>query len=59
MKSQNLTLIDLLDSNYQKFRNDVCRRLDRQVDFREAIKLANEDELRYLDNYILEEKLGI
>ena len=58
-KQKSIKIIDLLGSNYQCFRSRVCRRLDVDLDFYEAIKQANYDELTYLNNYILEEKLGI
>lgn len=58
-KAKGLGVIDLLDSNYQGFRYRVQARLDRPIGFIEALNLANADELQQLDNYILEERLGI
>lgn len=56
-KQGSLTIVDLLASDYQTFRNRVNVRLNKNLDFRDAIKEANDSELSYLDMHILEEKL--
>ncbi len=59
-KSRTIKIIDLLKSNYQRFRYMVQDRVDKgQLDFREAIKLATENELWDLQNIIDEERIGI
>lgn len=47
-KVRTLSVFNLLEAGYQKFRNDVSNRLGANVDFREAIKKANLKELEYL-----------
>ncbi|MBW2962294.1 hypothetical protein [Mesonia aestuariivivens] len=58
-KQKSIKIIELLDSNYQRFRNKVSKRLsDENIDFYDAIKKANVDELEILDMVILNEKLN-
>ncbi len=58
-KVKSLGLVDLLESFYQGFRRRVSMAEGRELDLREAIKLASEDELTRLDIHIQEEKAGI
>jgi hypothetical protein len=59
-KSKTLTILDLLQSNYQSFRYRVQRRLQvDELDFRQAIKKATLDELQMLDEIKNCERLGI
>lgn len=58
-KQKSIAIVDLLDSTYQTFRNKVCTRLEKDLDFYDAIKEANLEELQKLDMIILEFKLNI
>lgn len=59
-KSRTINIVDLLSSNYQRFRYMVAHRVDNcKLDFREAIKIATLEELQDLQNIIDEERLGI
>lgn len=59
-KAKTLSILDLLQSNYQSFRYRVQNRLNvNNLDFREAIKKATLDELQMLDEIKNEERLGI
>ena len=58
-KVKSVGVVDLLESFYQGFRHRVSRAEGRDLDLREAIKLATEDELTRLDIYITEERLRI
>lgn len=55
-KVSSIGFVELLSSSYQSFRNRVNSRTGLDLDFREAIKEANENELGYLDSVILEDK---
>lgn len=57
-KQQSINIILLADSNYQIFRNTVNRRLGTDLDYYDAIKQANLEELQKLDMVILDEKLN-
>lgn len=58
-KSKTIAIIELLESDYQRFRNLVKRRIERDIDFREAIKLANYDELTLLEQIRDEKRANI
>ena len=58
-KSAGAGIIELLESDYQRFRNMVKRRVERDIDFREAIKLATKEELWLLQQVRDEKRLGI
>lgn len=58
-KCNTISIVDLLESDYQRFRNMVCRRTGEELDFREAIKKANLDELTTLMEIRDEKRLGI
>lgn len=59
-KGRTIHIIDLLSSTYQSFRFRVQHRTNiDKLDFREAIKKANYDELCHLQNVIDEQRLGI
>lgn len=59
-KAGTIKIVDLLQSDYQRFRRMVQRRIGNgDLDFREAIEKANIDELQMLDMTIIEERLGI
>jgi hypothetical protein len=59
-KLRTIGIVELLQSTYQCFRYRVQHRVNKgQIDFREAIKLANENELWDLQNIIDEERAGI
>lgn len=59
-KAKTISIVDLLESGYQCFRRNVGRRVKNpDIDFREAIKVANEDELSQLLQYRDETKIGI
>jgi hypothetical protein len=47
--SGSLNIVCLLESDYQRFRNLVCRRTGRDLDYRAAIKEATIAELEILD----------
>lgn len=48
-----------MESYYQGLRHRVIRKVGRELDLRDAISLASEEELQKLDNHIIEERLGI
>lgn len=54
-----MSIVDLLESDYQHFRRKVSRLLNEELDFREAIKQANEDELSFLLQVRDEKRMGI
>jgi hypothetical protein len=57
-KSRTINIVDLLQSNYQCFRRRVQMRVDNgELDFREAIRRANLEEMLYLQNVIDEERI--
>lgn len=58
-KVKSLGVVDLLESFYQGFRRRVSIAEGRELDLREAIQLASEDELTRLDIHIQEERLKI
>ena len=58
-KCRDAGIFDLLESDYQQFRYMVQRRVGRGIDFREAIKIATEDELLLLMQVRDEKRLGI
>lgn len=59
-KCRTINIINLLASDYQRFRYMVQNRLNEgQIDFKEAIKKATENELWELQNIIDEDRLGI
>lgn len=64
-KSKTVAVIDLLDSTYQAWRWKVTKRCDPEdklkkgLDFRDAIKKANLNELEDLDRINCEMRLGI
>ncbi len=58
-KTKTITIFDLLTSDYQRFRIKVSHRIGKDLDFREAIKQANEDELHMLEQIRDELRLGI
>lgn len=58
-KQKSIKIIDLASSDYQTFRHTVNNRLGKNLNYYDAIKQANEEELQKLDNIILEEKLNI
>ena len=58
-KCRDAGIFDLLETDYQMFRYTVQRRVGRNVDFREAIKIATEDELLLLMQVRDERRLGI
>jgi|LakMenEpi03Aug12_release.lakeMendotaPanAssembly.Ray.scaffolds.fasta_scaffold1479934_2 hypothetical protein len=58
-KVKTVGVVDLLESFYQGFRRRVSHAEGRDLDLREAIKLASEDELTRLDIHITEERLKI
>jgi len=59
-KLQTIGIVDLLSSSYQSFRYKVMHRTGiEKLDFREAIKIATENELWDLQNIIDEDRLGI
>lgn len=58
-KVKTMGVVDLLESFYQGFRRRVSIAEGRDLDLREAIKLASEDELTRLDIHITEERLKI
>lgn len=58
--NSGLQIFDLLESGYQAFRRRVAGRVDipdDKMDFREAIKIANDEELESLMAHIDEERL--
>lgn len=61
-KVRSISMLDLLESDYQNFRTMVEQRLNlpyRSLDFREAIKKANDQELTYLEITRDEKRVGI
>jgi hypothetical protein len=58
-KARTIAIVDLLESDFQSFRRRVCRRLDRDLDFREAIELATGEELNRLDEVRDSRRLGL
>lgn len=58
-KVKSVGVLDLLESFYQGFRRRVSIAQGRELDLREAIQLASEDELTRLDIHIQEERLKI
>lgn len=58
-KCRGTQIMDLLESDYQVFRWKVCHRLEKELNFMEAIKQANEEELYELENIKTEKRLGI
>lgn len=61
-KTRTISIVDLLESGYQGFRRRVARRLEQDPEsynFRDAIKFANLEELRYLQGRIDEDRLGL
>lgn len=58
-KCNGINILDLLESDYQRFRFRVKQRLGRDIDFRDAIKLATYDELTMLEQIRDEKRLGI
>lgn len=58
-KCNGIGIIELLESDYQRFRFRVKQRVGRDIDFREAIKLAVYDELTMLEQIRDEKQLGI
>jgi hypothetical protein len=58
-KVKGTGIVDLLESTYQCFRYKVQQRVDRTLNFREAIVLANDDELEMLDIIRIEARLNI
>lgn len=58
-RSKTIKIVELLQSNYQCFRYKVKNRIGRDIDFREAIKIATMDELEKLSEIIDEERIGI
>ncbi len=58
-KLHSPNVFDLMESYYQGLRHRVIRKVGRELDLRDAISLASEEELQKLDNHIIEERLGI
>lgn len=58
-KVKSVGVVDLLESFYQGFRRRVSKAEGRDLNLRDAIKLANVSELERLDIHITEERLGI
>ena len=58
-KCNRIGIIELLESDYQRFRVCVKQRVGRDIDFREAIKLAVYVELTMLEQIRDEKRLGI
>lgn len=59
-KSRTISIVDLLESDYQGFRRKVGNRVgNSNINFRDAIKDASEDELIGLDILRTEKRLGI
>lgn len=58
-KVNGIGMMDLLESFYQGLRHRVSNQVGRDLDLREAISMASEEELQRLDNHIIEERLGI
>lgn len=58
-KSRTISIVDLLESDYQRFRRMVARRVGNDIDFREAIKLATIEELSLLQQIRDEKRAGI
>lgn len=57
-KAETTSILDLLEGGYQKFRRDVGKRVgDENIGFRDALKLANQNELEYLQYFRDEERI--
>jgi hypothetical protein len=56
-KASGPGILDLLESGYQKFRHDVSNRLEKDIDYRTALKVATLDELRSLQWHIDEDRI--
>lgn len=57
-KSKTISIVDLMDSNFQAWRRRIEIRLENHetLDFRDAIRSATMDELQRLDILILEDR---